>query len=195
MIDAAPPPEPPAFRRGRIHAASRSPRSPAWRSTALVLGAWLVAAVPAFADYPDWEALADVEVIEVVTFDDDGDRRVKKVWFVLVDGIPYLRTNRSRWLDNLRRDPNLGLRIAGREYEAVAEEIFGDAIVEIVDRASAEKYGWQERVIHPFRLMRPDILRLGPRPEDERRNDPPPATGSEQRGKRRLLRDDAERGR
>ena len=120
---------------------------------------------PARADYPDWQALADVEVIEVVTRDADGAERATKVWFVLVEGEPYLRTQRSTWLDNLRRDPDLGLRIEGREYEARAEEIPGDAIVERVDAASRDKYGWEERLIHPFRMRKPDILKLSPRPE------------------------------
>ena len=104
-----------------------------------------------------------MKVIEVVTRDADGDLRETKVWFVLVDGAPYLRTHGSRWLANLRRDPNLVLRIEGREYEARAEEIPGDEIVEAVDRASVEKYGWQERMIHPFRTRKPEILRLSAR--------------------------------
>ncbi len=65
----------------------------------------LVFAAPAAPDHPDWEALADVEVIEVLTHDEDGDLRETKVWFVLLDGEPYLRTSGSRWLENLRRDP------------------------------------------------------------------------------------------
>jgi hypothetical protein len=80
-----------------------------------------------------------------------------------VDGASYLRTQGSRWLENLRRDPNLVLRIEGREYEARVEEIPGDEIVEAVDRATLEKYGWQERMIHPFRMRKPEILRLSPR--------------------------------
>jgi hypothetical protein len=98
-----------------------------------------------------------------VTRDADGGERATKVWFVLVDGEPYLRTSRSRWLDNLRRDPDLGLRIEGRDYEARAEEVPGEAIVERVDAASRDKYGWQERMIHPFRMRQPDILKLSPR--------------------------------
>lgn len=134
------------------------------RSAALA-AALLAAGVssPAGADYPDWQALADVEVIEVVTRDADGSERASKVWFVLVDGAPYLRTSRSRWLENLRRDPDLGLRIEGREYTARAEEVQGDEIVDRVDAASRDKYGWQERAIHPFRLRKPDILKLSPR--------------------------------
>jgi len=125
--------------------------------------ALLFAASAAGAEFPDWESVADVSVIEVVTQDADGDLREAKVWFVLVEGVPYLRTNRSRWLDNLRRDPNLVLRIDKRDYEARAEEVAGDTVVESVDAASLEKYGWQERMIHPFRMAKPDILRILPR--------------------------------
>ena len=122
----------------------------------------LLLAAPALAEYPDWASVADVKVIEVVTRDADGDLRETKVWFVLVDGVAYLRTSRSRWLENLRRDSDLVLRIEEREYEARAEEVPGDEIVEQVDRASREKYGWQERTIHIFRMRKPDILRLSP---------------------------------
>ncbi len=118
---------------------------------------------PASADYPEWESLAEVGVIEVVTQDADGELRETKVWFVLLDGEPHLRTSESRWLENLRRDPELVLRIEGRDYEARVEEVPGDEIVERVDAATLEKYGWQERLIHPFRRRRPDILRLSPR--------------------------------
>lgn len=129
----------------------------------LLAFATLLLASPARADYPDWERLADVGVIEVVTRDADGDLRETKVWFVLIDGAPYLRTSESRWLANLRRDPDLVLRIEEREYQARAEEVPGDEMVERVDRATLEKYGWQERMIHPFRMRKPEILRLSPR--------------------------------
>jgi hypothetical protein len=123
----------------------------------------LAAATPAGAEYPDWQAVADVDVIEVLTVDEDGDPRETKVWFVLLEGEPYLRTNGSRWLDNLRRDPDLRLRIGDREYEALVEEVTGDAIIERVDDATAEKYGWQERFIHVFRMGKPEILKLSAR--------------------------------
>ena len=126
----------------------------------------LLLAAAAHADYPDWQSIADVHVIEVITRDADGDARETKVWFVLVDGVPYLRTNGSRWLENLRREPDFTLRIEGRDYEACAEEVAGDAIVAEVDRASALKYGWQERLIHPFRMSKPEILRISPRSSD-----------------------------
>ena len=120
-------------------------------------------AAPVRAEYPDWESLADVDVIEVVTEDEDGDPRETKVWFVTLEGETYLRTSASRWLENLRRDPNLRLRIEDREYEARAEEATTEALIEAVDAATREKYGFQERVIHVFRMRKPEILKLAPR--------------------------------
>lgn len=128
----------------------------------------LAAGVPAAGgespatDYPDWDSVSDVEVIELVTRDEDGDLRETKVWFVLLDGEPYLRTSRSRWLDNLRRDPALGLRIAGVPYRARAFEVTTPELIERVDAASREKYGWQESLIHFFRMRPPDILKIVP---------------------------------
>ncbi len=82
-------------------------------------------ATPAAADspYPDWEAVADIEVIEVLTHDEGGDLRESKVWFVLVEGEAYLRTSESAWLENLRRDSNLGLRVEDVKYQARALEV------------------------------------------------------------------------
>lgn len=111
----------------------------------------------------EWERVADVDVIEVLTRDDDGDLRETKVWFVLIDGQSYLRTNRSRWLENIRRDPDVAVRIEGVEYPVRAEILDSEAWVERVDAASREKYGWQEALIHPFRMRTPDILRVVPR--------------------------------
>ena len=116
-----------------------------------------------WADYPDWNALADVDVIEVITVDSDADVRETKVWFVLLGGEPYLRTRGSRWLDNLRRNPELIVRVEDREYEARAEEIQGETLVEKIDIAFQRKYGLQEKLIHMFRIRRPDILKLSPR--------------------------------
>jgi hypothetical protein len=125
-----------------------------------------VLAAPVRAEPPDREVLARAGVVEVVTRDADGDLRETKVWIVLVNGVPYLRTSGSRWLENLRRDPDFVLRVEGHDYALRAEEVPGDAIVDRVDRATLEKYGWQERLIHVFRVRKPEILRLLPREGD-----------------------------
>ena len=123
----------------------------------------LVTASAAWSEYPDWNDYADVDVIEVITRDEGGGERETKVWFVLLGGEPYLRTSGSRWLANLRRDPDFKVRIEGTLYEARAQEIEGEAIVEKVDIASQRKYGFTNRVISLFRSREPDILRILPR--------------------------------
>jgi hypothetical protein len=128
----------------------------------VVTAVGVLLAMDSRADAPDWQQLGGVKVVEVISEDPDGSPRETKVWFVLLDGTPYLRTNGSRWLENLRREPTCRLRIEEREFAFRAVEIGGDEIVERVDQASREKYGWQERLIHPFRLRKPEILRLTP---------------------------------
>ena len=87
---------------------------------------------------PDWEAVTDVEVIEILTVDDDGEVRETKVWFVLIDGVSYLRTSDSRWLENIRRDPKVAIRIGDRTHRQVAHEVTSDAWIEKVDAATRE---------------------------------------------------------
>lgn len=108
----------------------------------------------------DWAAVSDVGVIEIVTEDDDGDLRETKVWFVLIDGVSYLRTSGSRWLENIRRDPNLTLRIGDAEYAQVARDVATPSMIERVGDASREKYGWQDAFIGAFRTSDPEILEL-----------------------------------
>ena len=104
-----------------------------------------------------------MSIIEIITVDPDGDLRDTKVWFVTIDDTAYLRTNGSRWLANIKRDPEVVIRIEGREFPQLAHVVPGEEIIERVDAASREKYGWQEALIHPFRIKPPDILRLSPR--------------------------------
>ncbi len=131
----------------------------------LILTLLLAAGAAAKAEYPDWNRLADIQVITVLTFDDDGGLRETPVWFVLLNGEAYLRTNNSHWLANLRRDPNLRLDIDGEIYEGRVEEIQDPGMVEKVDIASVKKYGLQERLIHLFRMDPPQILRILPASE------------------------------
>jgi hypothetical protein len=132
-------------------------------ASAMLAAALAGGPAPATADYPDWGGVADVKVIEMITEDEDGGLRESKVWFILLDGEPYLRTNDSRWLANLRRDRDCRLRIGDEVYEARASEVPGEQFIERVDAASLDKYGWQERLIHPFRIRDPQILRIQPR--------------------------------
>ena len=112
--------------------------------------------------FPDWHALADVDVIHVITHDEDGDTRETPVWLVVLDGQPYLRTDGSRWLANIERGSAVHVRVEGLEFRVGAERATGSDLVERVDAATLEKYGWQERVISLFTTGAPDLLRLVP---------------------------------
>ena len=83
-------------------------------SRALGIGAALalaaVGASPAAAQ-GGWTPFAGADVVRIVTQDEDGGERDTPVWIVLVDGAPYVRTNDSRWLANIRRGSEITLRL------------------------------------------------------------------------------------
>jgi hypothetical protein len=114
--------------------------------------------------FPPWEKLAEVDVIDIVTSDEDGELRESPVWFVMIDAKPYLRTNASRWLANIVRGSDVLVRIEGLEYEVGARVVDGEDIIEKVDAASLAKYGWQEQALF-LRFAPPDILVIEPRSE------------------------------
>ena len=108
----------------------------------------------------DWSAVSDVGVIEILTTDEDGDARETKIWFVLLDGVSHLRTSDSRWLKNIRRDPNVKIAIDGTEYAQRAEEVTSPELRERIDSAAREKYGFQDSLVHLFGSGDSDILKL-----------------------------------
>src|SRR5262245_31656593 len=120
-------------------------------------------AAPAFAVEIDWPSLAAPEVVRIVTLDADGSVRDKKVWLALHDGAAWLRTGNSRWLANIRRDPRVKLRSGEQLFELAAQEVTDPAAREAVDAAMRAKYGWQDRVLGPFRWRAVHVIRLAPR--------------------------------
>ena len=135
------------------------------RTAALAAAVAFLLAAPAVAleaGFPPWDKFAEVDVIDIVTSDADGSVRETPLWFVMVDGAPYLRTSATRWLANIERGSQVMVRIEGLEYNIAAVVVTGTEIVEKVDAASLEKYGWQERALF-LRFSTPDILKLVPR--------------------------------
>ena len=125
----------------------------------LVLGA-----AGARAAEPDWDKLAEVGTIEIVTHDADGDARETKIWFAVVDGQGFIRTGNSNWAENIRRDQSdVVLRIEGVEYPLRAEFIESDALRERVVAAFRAKYGWSDGVVQIIRGKRPNIMHMIPR--------------------------------
>ena len=120
-------------------------------------------AAPAFAADVDWPSVAAPDVVRIVTLDPDGSVRDKKVWIALHDGAAWLRTGNSRWLANILRDPHVKLRSGDRLLELDAKEETDPAARQAIDAAMRAKYGWEDRVLGPFRWRAVHVIRLAPR--------------------------------
>jgi hypothetical protein len=108
----------------------------------------------------DWRAVSSERVPVIVTEDPDGSLRVTKLWLVVVDGQGLIRTGGTRWFRNIQRDPNLMLRIGGYGYPLRAELVADESLKERAHAAFREKYGWQDRLAHPFGKPDPNVMRL-----------------------------------
>jgi hypothetical protein len=132
-------------------------------SRALAVALALAAAAAAPAAAGDWSPFAEADVVHVATQDEDGAERDTKVWFVVVEGDGFVRTNDSRWLANIRRGSRIALRLAAAERPVAAEEVGDAAVTAAVEEAFKEKYGFVQRVMSALRLREPTVLRLRPR--------------------------------
>ena len=115
----------------------------------LAFAVWLLSPASR-ADAPDWNALADESVIEVLTHDADGDLRETKVWVGVVDGVGYVRTSDTRWRENITRDADVVVRIEEREYPLRAELVTDAALRARVNEVFRAKYGLTDRMLGWF---------------------------------------------
>ena len=111
----------------------------------------------------DWAPFAEESVVEILTVDPDGEPRETRLWVVVVGGAAYVRSNDSRWLANIRRDPEVRMRVREREYPLRAEETANRETTERVEETFKAKYGWMQRMLSALRLREPTVLRLEPR--------------------------------
>jgi hypothetical protein len=118
-------------------------------------------ATGARATEPNWERIADVGEIEVITHDEDGDEREATIWFAVLDGQGFIRTGDSTWGENIKRHPaDVVLRIEGVEYPLQAEFIENDSLRERVEAAFRAKYGWFDGFVNFVRGKRPNIMHM-----------------------------------
>jgi hypothetical protein len=110
----------------------------------------------------DWTPFAEEDVVEILTVDPDGEPRETKVWVVVVGDAAYVRTNDSRWLANIRRDPLFRMRVREREFPLRAVEATERETIERVEAGFKAKYGFMQRVMSTLRLREPTVLRLEP---------------------------------
>jgi hypothetical protein len=128
------------------------------RSSWLALALTLLAGSAAGAS--DWGPFAEADVVHVVTTDEDGEVRETPVWFVVVEGEGFVRTNDSRWLANIRRGSEVALRLDDSERAVTAEETEDAAVSAAVEEAFKAKYGLVQRIMSAFRVREPTLLRL-----------------------------------
>ena len=79
----------------------------------------------------------------------DGDDRVTRIWIAFLEGEPVIRTNQSRWWNNLERDPAIRIRLSGRDYLFRSEPVDEAELRRRIDQAFLEKYGGWERMLFP----------------------------------------------
>jgi hypothetical protein len=131
-------------------------------AAALVAASWICASSAGAAGF-DWTPFEQDSVIHILTHDEDGALRNTSVWVVVVDGAGYVRTNASRWLENIQRNPEVQIQARGYDYLMRAEEVQDSVSKERVEEAFREKYGVIQRLMSFFRLREPSVLRLVPR--------------------------------
>ena len=100
----------------------------------IAFAAALAIAGAASAAGVDWSDAHQHGVIEILTTDPDGASRDTNVWVAALDGRGYVRTNDSRWFQNLMREPNAAIRFGDVVYPVRAELVrdAGDLAREIV---------------------------------------------------------------
>jgi hypothetical protein len=124
----------------------------------------LLGAVAAGAADLDWNSVADVEEVRVLTTNEDGTPRETTIWLIVVDGQGYIRTSGwTRWGKNVKRDPDIALRIGDTEHLMRASFVEDEALRERIVAAFREKYGGFDGFLNVFRGSKPPIMRLDPR--------------------------------
>jgi hypothetical protein len=114
--------------------------------------------IAAFGQSVDWTERADVERLEVLTTDEDGEARETTIWLLVLDGNAYIRTSNTRWGRNALRDPEIALRIGDEEIPVRVELVSDEATRERIQQGFREKYGFMDRLTGLYRSSDPKIM-------------------------------------
>ena len=137
---------------------------PVLRTLRAALAAAAFLSVPGAAAAVDWSALADVRVPQLFTRTEEGSLRVTKLWLVVVDGQGFVRTGDTRWFRDIERNPDVSIGAQGDSHPLRATPVTESGLRGRVNAAFRAKYGWRDRLVHPFGAGGSNILRLDPRP-------------------------------
>ena len=99
----------------------------------------------------DWSAIADDQMILVVTTDPEGHRRTTRLWLVVLNGSGYLRTSETPWSQDIEHNPSFLLLAHDVSYPVSATRVpYGTDEHAQVMEAFAEKYGLLGRTVLSF---------------------------------------------
>jgi hypothetical protein len=130
----------------------------------LVAVVCLLGALAAGAAELDWNSVADLEEVLVLTTNEDGTPRETRIWLAVVDGQGYIRTSGwTRWGDNVERNPDIALRIGDAEHPLRASFVEDEALRARIVATFREKYGRFDGFLGVFRGSKPRIMQLDPR--------------------------------
>ncbi len=130
----------------------------------LVAVVCLLGALAAGAAELDWNSVADVGEVRVLTTNQDGTPRETTIWLAVADGRGYIRTSgSSTWGDNVERNPDIALRIGDSEHPLRASFVEDEALRERIVATFREKYGGFDGFLNVLRGSKPPIMRLDPR--------------------------------
>jgi hypothetical protein len=128
----------------------------------LVLAVGMATALPAAA--VEWKEFAKVKTVTITTKDADGSPRHTTVWMVVVDSFAYVRTGNTKWADNIERDPNVMLNVDKEDFVLRATPVHDSLLVDRIQAAYHEKYGWSDSFVHLFPSSGVKLFRLDARP-------------------------------
>jgi hypothetical protein len=160
----------PEIRFAEIHI-ERKGNSVTRSASAIILGTLVLATVAVLAaaratetaDSPDWNAVAAVDTVEVLTKNPDGSLRETTIWLVVLDGEGYIRTGNTRWWSNIEQNQDVALQIEGKGYLLHVVFVEDPKLRQRVVDAFRAKYGWIDRAMDALRSGVPHIMRLRPR--------------------------------
>jgi hypothetical protein len=99
----------------------------------------------------DWSAIANDQMILVVTTQPSGEPRTTRLWLVVLDDSGYLRTSDTPWSHDIERDPSFLLLARGVSYPVTATRVpYGTAEHARVMEAFGDKYGLLGRTVLAF---------------------------------------------
>lgn len=118
---------------------------------------------------PDWKHFVDLRTIQVMTLDDDEEhtRRETTIWLAVYEDQGYIRTGATTWGANVRRVPNVVIRMDGANYELRATPIPEGELYDAVKQTFRDKYGFMDAALSLVRGIggAPTIMRLDGRAE------------------------------